>query len=1023
MESITKSALTNSRFTILAILTGIFLGIWFLITMPRQEDPTITIRVAQVNAYFPGMPTNLMEDLIAKPLERKLREIPEVEDINTTITQGHVLLQPKLHDRYFDLDPIWQDMRNKMEEAQNSLPQGTQGPFVNDDFGRVAVATVAITGRGFTMRELHNEALDLQDKLSTISGISKIELYGNQDERIYLHFDIASLGNYGIAPEQVTAALSAQNIILSGGTIEVNGRNVQIEPSGRFLDLEEIRNVRITTPETGLPVYLRDIAKVTRSYVYPANKPAYFNNKPAIVLSFSMVAQFNIDKFGEILTQRLDELKQDLPLGLDIEYATYQPKLVKKSVGSAVSNLMQTIAVVLLVVMTFLGIRNGLIVGTIVPLTIMFTLIFMDLLAIDLQNMSIAAIIIALGLLVDNAIVVAEDIEIRTKSGVNIREASILTVKSLAIPILTSSLTTMLAFMPLALSENATGEYLSSLSYVLVIALGTSWFLSITITPAMCCWFTKKERHNSQKNVSFTDILIYKIQLYYKSALNTLIKHPYSFLATMVILFFISVYMLKFIPRQMLPYSDRNQYLVYVDLPAGSSSEHTKEVTRRLTSWLENKEINPEIESNIAYIGFGGPRFVLSLSPPNAKDNVAFVIVNTKSAKEIEKLIVRTSEFANNEMPEASVKVKQMWMGGQEIGLLEYRISGPDTETLYKLAGKLEKTFHAKEGAIGISNDWQNPVVTLQVNIDQNRAQRANVSSKSVANSLSSYFDGYTVTDFQDGEYSIPIVLRGTESRNRLSELRTLPVFTNDGKIVPLIQIANIRSKPNLSTIKRYNQERTITISLKHAYLQAQDFHKLILPEIQKLKLPEHYRLEFGGELESSKKANKSLFANFPYALIGMALLIITQFNSFRRTLIIMLTIPLVAIGAVAGLWLGNAFFSFTAILGMLSLAGIVINNGIILIDKADIECGKGLDVKTAIMNAAETRLRPILMTTLTTILGLIPMALFGGAMWYPMAIVIMAGLFTGTVLTLGFVPILYIMLNPHATYNKSLSE
>ena len=1009
MEKITKFALEYNRVTALVLIFGVLIGISALLTMPRQEDPTVTIRAAQINTYFPGMSTELMENLIAAPIERKLREIPEIKDLNTTVRTGHVLIQPNLYDRYFDLEPIWQKVRNKMEEIQTELPSGTQGPIVNDDFGRVAAATLAIYSNDFDLNDIYKVAKIIQDQLYGIDGLSKIELYGKQDEQIYLEFNIAQLSNYGLKPQNIISSLQNQNVVSSSGSIEANGRKLQLEVSGRFKTIDEIENLTITNPNTNLPLYLKDIVSVKRNLINPPVRPVFFKNQPAIILSFSMVEQFIIEVFGEELKQKIHNIAKDFPAGINIEFATYQPELVKKSVQNTITNLVQTVCVVLFVVICFLGIKNGLIVGAIIPLTIMFTLIVMELLAIDLQTMSIAAIIIALGLLVDDGIIITEDIATRSDSGEPIKKAAFKTVSSLAVPSLISSLTTMLAFLPLALSENLTGEYLSSLSYVIVIALLISWFLSIYAVPVLCVKFIK--RQNKEQQLKSIDKITEILKTNYQFVLNYILKCPRIFMMIMISLLIISIYCLKFLPKQMLPYSDRNQFLIYLDLPAGTNIIETEATALKLGKWLNDKEINPEIVSNVTYIGFGGPRFVLSLSPPDAKSNVAFIIVNTKTSKNIKDLIKKTNHFMNDYLPNASGRAKQMWMGGQEIGLIEYKVKGKDDKVLYEIANEIEKIIKAYPGAVGIVNDWQNPIATFEIIIDQNRAQRANVSSKSVSESLNSYLDGTKISNFYDEDIAIPIIIRGDMQRNRIGELRTVPVFTNDGKTIPLNQIADFKGDINNSVIKRINQERTITISAKHDFLQASGFHKELLKEINNIHLPEGYRIDFGGEVEGSSKANAALFANLPFAIICMAILIVLQFNSFRRTAIIMLTIPLVIIGTVFGLWIGNAFLSFTAILGMFSLAGIVINNGIILIDKADAELKEGKTSIESIQIAANARLRPILITTLTTIIGLIPMALFGGDMWYPMAIVIMFGLFIGTILTLGVVPVLYVLL------------
>ncbi|MDC0857690.1 efflux RND transporter permease subunit, partial [Rickettsiales bacterium] len=689
MENITKFAIKYNRVTALVLICGILLGTAALFNMPRQEDPTVTIRSAQINTYFQGMSTELMENLIAAPIERKLREIPEIKDINTTVRTGHVLIQPNLYDRYFDLEPIWQKLRNKMDEIQSELPAGTQGPFVNDDFGRVAVATVALYSKDFPTNEIYNLAEQIQDQLYGIEGLSKIEIYGKQDEQIYLEFNIATLSNYGLKPNNIIQALQNQNIVSSSGSIEANGRTLQLEVSGRFTNISEIENLTITNPNNNLPLYLRDIVTIERKLIEPPTKPVFYKNQPAIILSFSMIEQFNIEEFGKVLTQKINQVAKTLPAGLQIDFATYQPDLVKKSVEETINNLFQTVCVVLLVVICFLGLRNGLIVGLIIPMTIMLTLIIMEMVAIDLQNMSIAAIIIALGLLVDDGIIITEDIATRSESEKSIEQASLKTVSSLAIPSLISSLTTMLAFLPLAMSENVTGEYLSPLSYVIVIALFISWFLSIYAVPLLCVTFLKQDsKSDSQKLV---DKITEKFKAKYKILLNYILKKPFLFIITMIILLVAALYCIKFIPKQMLPYSDRNQFLIYLDLPAGTNINETKETAIKLGDWLNDTEINPEIKSHITYIGFGGPRFVLSLSPPNPQDNVAFFIINTKTNKEIPQLIKRAQNYMSNNLPNANGRAKQMWMGGQEIGLIEYRVKGPDDKTLYEIASKIEK--------------------------------------------------------------------------------------------------------------------------------------------------------------------------------------------------------------------------------------------------------------------------------------------------------------------------------------------
>ncbi|QLE98175.1 efflux RND transporter permease subunit [Neptunomonas phycophila] len=1009
MDKITQFAVNNSRATILALIVITLLGIQTFLTMPSQEDPEITIRNAQVTAYFPGMPTDQLENLIAKPLEKKIKEISEIEEIKTTVTTGKVIIQPKVYDTYFDLEPIWQKLRNKMQDAKSSLPEGTSGPIVNDDFGRVSVVTIALTGDAYTMREMREVGNYLQDQISAMSSVSKVDVLGVQQEQIYMEINAARLSQYGVPFANLIQQLASQNIVLPGGSINADSRVIAIEPSGDLQSLEEIKNIQVAVPDSNDVVYLRDIAVIQRDYVDPAQYAAYFNNKPAVILAVSMVPRYNIEDFGVEITNKVDALKLELPLGLDLEYVTYQPTLVTKSVNSAVSNLYQTVAVVLVVVVLFLGLRTGLIVSAIVPLTILMSFVIMNLWGIDLQRMSIAAIIIALGLLVDNGIVIAEDMRKRMDEGEDKKQAAMLAAKSLGVPLFTSSLTTILAFMPLMMANDVSGEYLRSLSQVIIITLLSSWFLAMYATPTLCYWFlsdkkAKGEKQQDEQEASY-DGKVYDI---YRAILNKLLGLRAVFVLSMIALLFLSVFGLSIIPKQMMPYSERNQFLVYLDFPAGTYLGETERVTRRLADWLSDREQNPKIESSIAYVGYGGPRFFLSLSPPDSADNVAFLIVNTQSPKDVVSVIEKVDQYISDNLPEASGRSKRMSLGASEIGLVEYRIIGPDVSSLYRLGRKIEDRMREANGSVGVTNDWGEPVIRTRVDVDQDRARRAGVTNKGIAETLNAYFDGLTVSNFREGDKVIPIVVRGDETRNDWSQLRVLPVDSESGEAVPLIQVADFESYIAPGKFKRFDQERTYTVSGKHRTMQAADFHNEIWPFIESLDLPEGYRIEIGGEVESSAKGNGALAENLPFALIGIAALLVLQFNSFRRPTIILLTIPLVVIGAVFGLMVSGAFFSFTALLGVFSLFGIIVNNGIVLIDRIDIERDEGKNVKNAIIQACLARMRPILMTTLTTILGLIPMALFGGAMWFPMAVVIMGGLAVGSILTLGFVPVLY---------------
>ncbi len=617
MERITHFAINNSRATILILVLVIFFGINAFVTMPSQEDPEVTIREAQVSVYFPGMPTDQIENLIARPLEKKIKQIPEVQSIETTVKTGEVLVKPKIYDRYFELDSIWQDLRNKMDDIKNDLPEGSVGPIVNDDLGRVSVVTLAMTGDDFTMKEMREIALHLQDQIGAVDSVSKVDVMGVQQERIYLDVNATRLAHYGFSFKELAQELINQNIILPGGSINADGRIIVIEPSGNFQSVEEIKNLQVRAPDSEQVVYLQDIVDVRRSYVEPSERAAFFNDQPTVILAVSMVPHYNIEHFGQEITAKVNALQNTLPFGVALNYVTYQPALVTKSVSAAVNNLYQTIAVVLGVVILFLGFRTGLIVGAIVPLTILLSFIIMAIWGIDLQRMSIAAIIIALGLLVDNGIVIAEDTRSRMDMGMNKKEAAIKAAGSLGIPLLTSSLTTILAFMPLMLAEDVSSEYLRSLSQVIITTLLSSWFLSMFATPALCYWFLSERKHKEDNS----NLLSYQSRSYlvYRRLLEALLRFRFRFIVVIIVAMVMSLQSFATIPKQMMPYSDRNQFLVYIDMPSGTHINETIKVTRRLTFWLSDPEENPHVENNVAYMGYGGPRFFLTLPPPQIR--------------------------------------------------------------------------------------------------------------------------------------------------------------------------------------------------------------------------------------------------------------------------------------------------------------------------------------------------------------------------------------------------------------------
>ena len=1008
--NITKLALENSRITIAAVSIIVFVGIFNYLSYPSAEDPSITIRSAQVTANYPGMAPDRVEELITKPLEAKMREIAEIDEITSTSSTGKSQVDVTIHDWVDELDPVFQDIRNKAGDVAGELPDGTSRPQVDDEQGLTAIATIALWADGFSLAEMRDVARDLRDRLYTLEGVRKIQILGEQPERIYLETDPATLAQLGVSPSLVFGALAQQNVIQSGGQIVADGRTLVIEPSGNLQSLDEIKGVVFTIPNTNRVLRLDEVVTVRRDYADPPILPSFYNNEPAIILSVSTVTGTNNVEFGGRLTTMLDQLEGELPIGYQLDYATYQPDLIAASVDGAVSNVYQTLGIVLAVVMLFLGWRTGLIVGFFVPLTMLLGIMIMRFYEVELQRMSIAATIIALGMLVDNGIVIAEDIRVRIERGMERAAAAIASGKVLALPLLTSSLTTIFAFLPMLLLEGGTGEYVRSLAQVVTILLLGSWILSLTVTPAMCAWFMTADTKSADDDASKYDGIAYNI---YRQILGVFLRFRMLTIVILLGLLVVSTQLLSLVKTEFFPLGDRNEFLIYLDFEAGTDIRKTQEELRKLTRWLSDEEQNPDVVSHVAYIGYGGPRFFLALAPVDPDPHRAFVLVRTPTVDEVGPLMDRVNAFMDANLPGARADAKRMWFGSTEPGVVALRVIGPDGDVLAQASQELMNAFHAIPGTVGIKQDWENKILKLSVEVDQVRARRAGVSSSEVASALSTFFEGYPISDYREGDKVIPIVLRGDESlRFSLNSLQRVQVYSSTrDEFVGLDQVARIRGEWRFGRIQREDQQRTLTVEARNPNMPAPVLYDAIRPTIDALNLPTGYRVELGGEIEDQAEANAKLFGLLPIALAGIILLLVGQFNSFRKGGIIIATIPLIIIGGTLGLLVMNAPYGFMVLLGFFSLAGILINNGIVLIDRISIEEASGREPLDAVVAACLARLRPILMTTLTTVLGLVPLILFGGALFYGMASVIAFGLIVATVLTLGFVPALYTLM------------
>lgn len=999
----------KSVFMVLALL--LINGAVAYFTLPAKEDPTITVRQAIVSTTYDGMSPDRVELLITKKLEEQIRKIPEVKKITSTSSTGQSTIHVEVYDRYFDLAPIWQDLRNKVQQAQANLPSGTQTPRVNDSYGDVAVVTLALTADGFSQAEMDDMATHIRDSLYTVKGTEKVDIMGNQDERIFLEASTAKLSQVGISPYSLKAELQKQNIISPGGQIDTGDRNFVVEPTGNFDSIAEIGDTHISIPGSEETLALKDLVTITRGYRDPVYQPSYFNGKPAIMFAINMSDNFNILEYSPRLKSKIDELIATLPIGYNIDIATYQAEQVAKTVNNVSQSVMQTLIIVLVVVILFLGVRTGLIVGSIIPFVMLVTLAVMQMSSMELERMSLATLIIALGLLVDNGIVVAEDFKRRLESGTERKTAMFQGGKELALPLLSSSITTILFFIPLMLAEHAAGEYTRSISLVILITLLSSWLLALCVTPVLCYYFIKVSPSNTVKTDEAKGMMA-KLYVVYARFIHWVLGNKMLFGVLMLSLFASSLFGFKFVNQQFFPDSDRSQLTVTLEMANGTSSRTTNRQMQEIFAWLNDKEQFPEIASFSGYVGYGGPRFVMSLNPIDPADNKGFMVINLTDPNLVTDTMHKLHNGFIEQFPNVRARVEKMFLGPSDSNTIKIQVKGPDKDIIYAKAQEVMEVLRQVPGTVDIRQDWENLIVKIQVKVDQHRARRAGITSEDIASELQSYFSGATVTEYREDDDIIPVVFRAKDNeRFNLDRLRTVNIYSSKlNQAIPLFQVAEFGPAFQYSQIQRENLFRTVSVEGRNLSMSAEDLKALIDVHIQELgqDLPLNHHIEYDGVITQSADAGQALAANMPMAIAVVIILLVVQFNSYRRMMIIVLTIPLSVIGTVVGLIIMNAPSGFMVTLGIYSLAGIIINNAIVLIDRIDIEKASGKRDYDAIVDACITRLRPITMTTITTIMGLLPLIITHDPLFYGMAVVIAFGLGVGTVLTLGVVPALY---------------
>jgi multidrug efflux pump subunit AcrB len=982
--------------------------------MPKDYDPGFILRTAQVITHFPGASPERVEQLVTDRIEKVVQEIPELDFVSSESKTGISIISVNIKESYKDMRPIWDKLRRKIDGIKDELPSDAQEPIVNDEFGDVFGIVIGMTAEGFSYREMKVVADQVKDDLLRISDAAKVEIFGFQDERIFVEYDNARLAELNLSPALLQDQLVAQNIVIPGGSINILDEKIYLEPTGNYESINDIRNTIIQIPGSESVMRLSDIAYVSREYVDPPKSLVAINGETAFSIAISMRAGGNNIELGKKVLEQLEQFNQTYPIGVEFSLVSFLPLEVEEKVDDFVSNLAQAVVVVTLVMLFSLGLRTGLIVATLIPSSMIFGILVMSAFDIGIDQISLAALIIALGMLVDNGIVMSENIMVQMEQGKAPVDAAVDSANELKVPLLTSSLTTAAAFLPIFLAESTTGEYTASLFKVVTITLLCSWLISMTIIPMLCVYFMKVKR--SQQNF---DTLFFRA---YRSTLFELIRYKWITLLVTILLLYGAVYALQFVPKLFFPPSDRAYFKMELELPVGTRIETTRELAEKMEDYIrKNLLLSADREDGVVnwvtYVGSGGPRFLLTHSPKPSSSNYALMVINVSDFRLIDSIMVKLEGYAFDNFPDLLVKLRKIENGAPIANPVEVRLSGKDRQALYEIVDSLKSKMTSMPGLKSISDNWGLPIKKIIVDINQTRARRSGVSSRDIAVSLQTGLTGMELTQYREGETAIPIVLR-TEAADRkdLVKLESLSVFSQaTGVSVPLNQVADVRVVWEPANILRRDRLKTITIGAQiESNITASEAFAELEPwlEEQMRSWPPGYKYEFGGEAESSGKANQSIADKLPIAGLIIIILLVGQFNSIRKSIIILSTIPLGLIGVTIGLLAGNSFFGFMTLLGVISLAGIVINNAIVLLERIKIELeNDGSSPVQAIIKAAQQRLRPILLTTTTTVFGLIPLYLGGGEMWEPMALAIMGGLIISTFMTLAVIPALYALL------------
>ncbi|MCX8760572.1 efflux RND transporter permease subunit VmeI [Vibrio parahaemolyticus] len=985
-------------------------GIAAFFGLGRLEDPAFTIKDAMVVTSYPGATPQQVEEEVTYPLEKAIQQLTYVDEVNSISNRGLSQITVTMKNNYGpdDLPQIWDELRRKVNDLKVTLPPGVNEPQVIDDFGDVYGILLAVTGDGYSYKELLDYVDYLRRELELVDGVSKVSVSGQQQEQVFIEVSMKKLSSIGLSPNTVFNLLSTQNIVSDAGAIRIGDEYIRIQPTGEFQSVDELGDLLITESGAQGLIFLKDVAEIKRGYVEVPSNIINFNGSLALNVGVSFAQGVNVVEIGKAFDRRLAELKYQQPVGVEISEIYSQPKEVDKSVSGFVISLAQAVGIVIIVLLFFMGLRSGLLIGLILLLTVLGTFIFMKYLAIDLQRISLGALVIALGMLVDNAIVVVEGILIGTQKGRTRLQAATDIVTQTKWPLLGATVIAVTAFAPIGLSEDSTGEYCGTLFTVLLISLMLSWFTAISLTPFFADIFFKGQKikqGEGEENDPYNGIIF----VAYKKFLEFCMRRAWLTVVVLIVGLGASVYGFTLVKQSFFPSSTTPIFQLDVWLPEGTDIRATNDKLKELESWLAEQE---HVDHITTTAGKGLQRFMLTYAPEKSYAAYGEITTRVDNYEALAPLMARFRDHLKANYPEINYKLKQIELGPGGGAKIEARIIGSDPTVLRTIAAQVMDIMYADPGATNIRHDWRERTQVLEPQFNESQARRYGITKSDVDDFLSMSFSGMTIGLYRDGTTLMPIVARLPEDeRIDIRNIEGMKIWSPaQSEFIPLQQVTmgyDMRWEDPI--IVRKNRKRMLTVMADPDILgeeTASTLQKRLQPQIEAIQMPPGYSLEWGGEYESSGDAQESLFTTMPMGYLFMFLITVFLFNSIKEPLIVWLTVPLALIGVTTGLLALNTPFGFMALLGFLSLSGMVLKNGIVLLDQIEIEMKSGKEAYDAVVDAAVSRVRPVCMAAITTILGMIP--LLPDIFFKPMAVTIMFGLGFATILTLIVVPVLY---------------